>query len=220
VYGRKLLEHQLFDDNAYSNACVDLVDPDSVVDAFTLADELVIAAAALFHGHPFEVEPQETVEETFKNHLRVLIESNMPGCIVLSDLNNVAVCLAYVFAGKLVGLYAAPEGWLPPSLAIAFAQVAKHPRVTVTGSMLRARNVNEVFDLTFSLSGLADRSKENWSGLEHQIDQSVRIAKVDVGKLKGLNKTVQQDRFIPSRGRGAANSLSRYSNFNPFSADP
>jgi hypothetical protein len=219
IYGNKVLEEQLLDQPAYTRLCTDLVDPYSTIDAYSLDDQVVISAAALFHGRPLELDDKISVQQVYSTYLQALIHTDMPGCIVLSDLRNVPVCLAYVFGGRLVGFYSAGEGWLPPDSSIAHNQVLRFPQAVVTASMLEARNVEEVFGLTFSLSGLADRNTQHWSGLSNEMAQSFPITKIDPAKLKHLNTRVQPDRFIPMRGKTPGSSIQRTKG-NLFSADP
>jgi hypothetical protein len=152
--------------------------------------------------------------------VQTLIQANMPGCVVVSHFDHLAVCLAYVFGGRLVGFYSAKEGWMPPVASVALNQVQKFPQASVTASMLHARNINEVFDLTFSLSGLADRSTASWSGLSHQMEQAFRLTKVDPAKLKITNPRISQDRFIPSRGKTVNQQIYRNYGNNLFSTNP
>lgn len=219
IYGSKLLDEQLLDQAAYARVCTDITEPDSLVEAYPLDEELVIATGALFHGRPFELERKIPVEDVFTTYLHALIQENMPGCVLVSNFQNVAVCLAYVFGGRMVAFYSAGEGWMPPVASIAINQVMRYPQGTVSGSMLQARNVEEVFGLTFSLSGLADRSTQNWSGLSHQMEQAFRVTKVDPGKLKNFNSKVQQDRFIPSK-KSSHNQFQRNSGNNPYRTNP
>jgi len=224
IYGSKLLNEQLLDQKAYAKVCGDLADPDSSVQAHLLEEGLVIAAAALFHGRPFEMENKLPIEEVFMAYLQALIRINMPGCLVVSNSNNLVVCLAYVFAGSLVGLYSARAGWLPPVVSLAIEQVKQFSDGTVTGSMLQARNVDEVFELTFSLSGLADRSPQAWSGFPNQTEQVLRLTKVDPGKIEKLTMStrIQQDRFIPTNRAKASPNHKHDRNFrsDQYSTDP
>jgi hypothetical protein len=219
IYGSKSLEAQLLDQAAYARVYTDITEPDSLVDTYTLDEELAIATAALFHGQPFEMNDNSSVEEIFRSYVQALMQANMPGCVLVTNFKNVAVCLAYVFGGRLVGFYSASEGWLPPVASIAINQVMRFPQASVTGSILQARNVEEVFDLTFSLSGLADRSTQNWTGLSHEMGQSLRITKVDPAKLKDRNVRVQQDRFIPSK-KSIHSQFQRSSGNNPYLTNP
>lgn len=223
IYGSKLLGEQLLDQKAYAKVCGDLTEPDSSVRAHLLEEGLVIAAAALFHGHPFELENNLPIGDVFTAYMQALMKVNMPGCLVVSNPNHLVVCLAYVFAGRLVGLYSARAGWLPPVVSLAIEQVKQFPEGTVTGSMLQARNVNEVFELTFSLSGLADRSPEAWSGFPNQTEQVLRLKKVDPGKLEKLTMStrIQQDRFIPNRAKATPNNKhDRNFRSDQYSTDP
>ena len=220
IYGSKSLEEQLLDQQAYAKVCNDIVEPESSVDTYSLDEELIIAAASLFHGKPFQLSGDTTIDYVFAAYVKTLIQSNMPGCVVVSNFEHMAVCLAYVFAGKLVGFYSGQEGWMPPVASVALNQVRKFPQASVTGSMLQARNVEEVFGLTFSLSGLADRSTASWSGLSQQMEQAFRLTKVDPAKLKMNNTRVSQDRFIPSRGKTVNNQVYRNYGNNLFSTNP
>src|SRR5262249_27081888 len=115
MYGCTSIQGPLFYDQAFERLLMELSDPDTVVSAYALPESLVIATGALFHGQFREVDQRGGASEAFHSCFRMMTEANMPGCIMISDANNIAVLSVYMFAGKVVGLYSGKEGWLPAS---------------------------------------------------------------------------------------------------------
>lgn len=204
IYGSINVREKLFDQEAYQSACNDLIDPEASVAAFAISEPVAIAAAALFHGQFSEPQPLGVAQEAFWQSVKHLVDLDMPGCILVNDGNGVALLSAYVFRGKIVGLYSGQEGWLPADPSVAFKLLATFTDALVTCAVLNAMNLQEVLDLTFSLSGLADRNCDDWSQSMEQIDPSLRIRDKDIIELKGLKKEKTASRLVNSRNNDAS----------------
>lgn len=166
LYGNKRLGHQLFGADALERAVADLGHPDSILDAYMLPEDLVLAAGALFHGNSLMFAPDLPVEQIFEASCENLMRSNMPGCIVVNNNQDMAVCMVYIFGGHIVGVYSFTEGWVETSFESGLKYVSQNRSGKVMASMLPCHNVDEVMQLSISLSGLADRSAEQFEGIE------------------------------------------------------
>ncbi len=71
----------------------------------------------LFHGQMHE-QTEKSAKKSFDTELDKLIESKLPGCIVISDRPSPATCIVYVFGGEIVGIYSRKEGWLKPKIEL------------------------------------------------------------------------------------------------------
>jgi len=167
-----------------------LSDPDTVVSAYALPESLVIATGALFHGQFQEIQQKGGANEAFHNCFRMMTESNMPGCIMISDANNVAILSVYMFAGKVVGLYSGKEGWLPASAQDVFQRIASHPGAKVKSAVLQMLTMDDVFNLTASLSR---------AGEENRSMASQSMSDKDLAELKSLDKDSQASRFVNAK---------------------
>jgi hypothetical protein len=196
IYGNRRYPNQLFGEEAYKHILTDIAQPDNFIDAYILSEEIVLAAGSLFHGEVFNGDNGSCAEELFETAYRGLIDSAMPGCIVVNDQNNLPVCLVYIFAGRIVGIFSHRDGWLNTQYETGLRYVAKTRNARVCASMLAARNTQEVNNITFSLSGLADRASEPWAGvLRYELSNSlyVNYNKEEIDKMKvrsALNKFV------------------------------
>ncbi len=213
MYGQKHLDNYLFGDSAYKRALNDLQNINKTVDVYGLKEEIVIAAAALFHG-PILEKPDLPAPQFFEEALAALIESNAPGCIVITDKSNdVASCMVYVFAGRIVGVHCNKKGWLQPDIATVRKHLSrnKHPRIQ--SCFIPCNNVVEVAQYSFSLSGLADRefTKPQVSG-HHYVPNIFYLLRMDEARLKALvPQTVRIDKFVPGVGRYEQGFLNRLS---------
>jgi hypothetical protein len=193
MYGSSGVQGTLFYDDAFNRLLVDMSDPDTVVSAYALPESLVISTGALFHGQFQEVQQRGGVSEGFHNCFRVLTESRMPGCIMISDSNNVAILSVYMFAGKVVGLYSGKEGWLPANAQDVFQRIASHGGVAggkIKSAVLQMLTMDDVFNLTTSLTR---------AGEEGRSAASNSISDKDLAELKNLDKESQSSRFVKNR---------------------
>lgn len=157
LYGNKSLKQQLFGQEALERAMSDLSHPESILDAYLLPEDLVLAAGALFHGNALHFSTALTNEKTYESACEILMRSNMPGCVVINTGNDLAVCMVYLFGGRIVGVYSFKEGWVETSYEAGLNHLLETHDARVVATMLPCHNVNEVMKLTSSLTGLADR---------------------------------------------------------------
>lgn len=154
IYGNKRLDRQLFGQEAYGCILADISHQSSAVDAYLLGEDLVLAAASLFNGDVFNASANSSGEDIFESAHRGLIHSGMPGCIVIKAPEGLPVAIIYIFGGKIIGIFSSKEGWVSTSYEKALQYVQQTPGAKVSASMLGARNIDEVINLSFSLSGL------------------------------------------------------------------
>jgi hypothetical protein len=164
IYGAKDLGRQLMGQEAHLHAMSDLALPDNTLDAYTLDEELVLATASLFHGSV--LQPPEDLEaaEIYEWCIEAAISSDLPACIVMSDSENVPLCMTYLIKGRVVGVYSFQEGWVSASYESGLKHIEEAPNVNVSASVLDCCSAEDAIGLTFSLTGLADRCEEQWSG--------------------------------------------------------
>lgn len=155
VYGRKDLEGQLFGKEAFRELMEDMASLESVVDTYVLSEQLALAGASLFHGSVFNQPSFYSPKATFDKVYNHLVSTQMPGCIVTrKSPSDQVVGFAYVFGGRLVGVYSYKSGWLDNTYEAATAHLIGNDRLSVSGSKLEASNIEQVHRLTFSLTGI------------------------------------------------------------------
>lgn len=204
LYGNKRFAHQLIGQDAYAQAMADLAAPDNILDAYLLSEELVLAASALFHGQVIDTAEDMTSSQIFELASQRLIQSNMPGCIVISTNDNLAVCVVYFFAGRIVGVYSYKDGWVESSYETGMRYVQTTENAKVMASMLGAKNIDEVMQLTSSLTGLADRGSREWSDVSpSQLPKPYCLLETSQRKSEGLRNTFQLNSFTPPRRQQA-----------------
>ncbi len=158
VYGRKDLDTQILGADAFQPFIDDLSLQDSLVDTYILPEDLALAAASLFHGEVFHQPANLSAGETFEYVHRNLSCTGMPGCVVIKRLGSDEVlAFVYMFGGKVAGVFTFADGWLKNTYEQASDLVYQNVTALVSASKLNACNVQEVFELSFGLTGI-DRS--------------------------------------------------------------
>ena len=225
MYGQKNLKNYLFANNAYDQALKDLQSNRKSVDVYGLKDEIVIAAASLFHGPTFE-ESDMPPTQFFDEVLGQLVESNVPGCIVMTDKKDDANYMVYIFAGQIVGIHYSKKGWQQPDLASVYKYLNKNPHQRIQACILPCQNAAEVNQYSFSLSGLGDRdfSKSSVTS-KHDVLNIFYMLRLDRERLahaKGPADVIHIDKFLPkvtSRHHRFLNRLS-FLDMGGFSVRP
>jgi hypothetical protein len=197
MYGQKNLKNYLFGGHAYERALRDLQGISKTVDVYGLKDEIVIAASSLFHGPAFE-EPDMPAVKFFDEVFGQLVESVVPGCIVMTDKADQASFMIYVFAGQVVGIHSSKKGWLQPNLATVYKHLNKWPNQRIQACILPCRNVVEVNQYSFSLSGLGDREfKKLPPSGKYDILNIFYLLRMDRARLDTGTNIVRLDKFMP-----------------------
>ncbi len=154
LYGAKQMDYQCLQQDAHKFALADLASPGNVLDAYELPEELVLAAASLFHGDVLNIDTNGTPHEMFEQALRSIAELKMPGCIVVNTGGDEMVCMIYLHEGRIIGVFSARDGWAKPTYEVAVGYLKNANRNTrVMASYLPVRD-NQPQSLGFSLSGL------------------------------------------------------------------
>jgi hypothetical protein len=154
IYGNKRLERQLFGQEAYGCILADITHQNNTIDAYLLSEDLVLAAASLFNGDVYTAKGDQSPEEVFESAHRGLVNSGMPGSIVVKQPDGLPAVIVYIFGGKIVGVFSHKEGWVSTAYEKAWQYLVSTPKARVSASMLTANNTDEVFALSFSLSGI------------------------------------------------------------------
>lgn len=157
IYGRKEMESQLIGQAAFNDFLDDLSNSDSIVDTYILPEELALASAALFHGEVFHQPADLTALQTFDFVFGHLVETELPGCIVVKHADATGViAFIYMFGGRVVGVFTFADGWLTGSQFHNLDVFNQGAAVEVNASKLSANNVWQIYDLSFSLTGLTE----------------------------------------------------------------
>ncbi len=223
MYGQKNLKNYLFENQAYERALRDLQGNKKTVDVYGLKDELVIAASSLFHGPTFE-EPDMPPTKFFDEVLAQLVESNVPGCIVMTDKKDDSTYMVYIFAGKMVGIHCSVKGWLQPDLATVYKYLNKKPDQRIQACILPCQNVVEVNQYSFSLSGLGDRDfSKSKSTDKYDVLNIFYLLRMDRERISGFTGSaniIQMDKFLPKVTRTHHRFLNRLSVIGSFAVRP
>lgn len=213
MYGQKNLDHYLFGEAAYNRALSDLQNINKTVDVYGLKEEIVIAASALFHG-PIRQKPELPASQFFEEALTELSASNTPGCIVITDRNDNATYIVYMFAGRIVGIHCSRKGWLQPDVATVRKHLSRNKNLRIQSCFIPCKNVVEVGQFSFSLSGLADRDfvKPASSG-HHYVPNIFYLLRMDEARLRGIaSPRIHIAKFIPNVSRYEQGFINRLSN--------
>lgn len=157
LYGRKDFGFQIMQQDAQMHAMADLAAPGNILDAYQLPEDLVLSAAALFHGQVLEFSQTATADQLLTTAIEQIASFSLPGCIVVSTAENEMVCQIHMANGKVIGVYSSHDGWVEPDHQSALGYLAKVRNPQVMASILAIRSIDDVASLGFSLTGLGDR---------------------------------------------------------------
>jgi hypothetical protein len=187
IYGNKRLEQQKFGQEAYGCILADISHQNNTIDAYLLSEDLVLAAASLFNGDVYTSKGNQTPEEVFESAHRGLVHSGMPGSIVVKQPDGLPAVIVYIFGGQIVGVFSHKEGWVSTSYEKAWHYLTSTHAARVSASMLAARNIDEVFALSFSLSGINENKTASASRFSEYDLSYAMVANYD--KRKALQMT-------------------------------
>ncbi|HEY9718286.1 MAG TPA: hypothetical protein V6C69_12510 [Trichormus sp.] len=156
LYGRKAMEHQAFGEDALQYALADMTAPDTILEVYVLSEEIALAAASLFHSKVMPVHEGDEPYSLLERGINGLMRTKSPGCVIINNEDGQAVCMIYLFGGRIVGIYSFLEGWLEPKWEDAELCLSSVPRPRVMASALTATSIDEVKSMTISLTGLND----------------------------------------------------------------
>ncbi len=208
IYGKKDLDGKLFDDDAYPYAIKDLSDPETEVVGHVLSAPLAVATASLFIGQ-FGISGELVVgHNAFSECYASLIDSKLPGCILVRDSDDLTVLAAYIYGSKMIGLYSGTDGWLEPTTKAARQTMSEIGQVKVTCTVLKVDNINEVAELTFPLSGLDGESESEEDASEGAEQASKSYSKIS-GSMRKKSKWLCIEQEVLARERFAEVILGR-----------
>lgn len=203
IYGSKQFGEQIFGQPGYDHILADMTHRDNILDAYILSEDLVLAAASMFHGEVFHAREDVTADEIFEAAYSGLVQKAKPGCIVINDQEDLPVAIVYLFSGKIVGVYSHKDGWVSANYEAAAKYLAKARGGKVFAAMLSANSVQEVEQLTFSLSGLGDRESANWTGISRFELGSPIFVNINP-KSKPSFAAFESNKFVPGTVNPAA----------------
>lgn len=157
LYGCKKLDYQYLQQDAHRFALADLAAPGNILDAYELPEELVLAAASLFNGDTIELETQSGSQRAFDDAVGKLADMKLPGCVVVSTVDDEMLAMVYMYEGKLIGAFSAKDGWIKPTFDVAMQYLRASKQTKVMCSYMPVTEKEE--NIGFSLTGLADASK-------------------------------------------------------------
>jgi len=156
VYGRDDSDTQLLGQEAFSQAKLQMLSSDAIIDTYKIDDKTAIAASSIFHGELYDPQCMMTANDVLQYSLDHLLESNAPGTIIINESDG-AKAIVYIFKGKVHGIFSYKDGWLEPSIEGAKALLHEVYGASISASKLRLCNIWELKPLTFSLTGLEEQ---------------------------------------------------------------
>ena len=210
MHGQKNMDNYSFGDIAYRRALNDLQNINKTVDVYNVREDIVLAASALFHGPTKEdenIQPAVFLESA----LMTLMDSNMPGCIVVTDRVESNTCVIYMFAGQITAIHSSKGGWLEPDADNIEKQLKTFKNPRVQSCFMPCNNVVDISQHSFSLSGLADRDYSQVPALgNYYVPNIFYLLRLDEARLRGISPdAVRINRFLPQVGRYQLNFLNR-----------
>ena len=83
-----------------------------------------------------KVAPNMPPLQVYLNAINSLSASNSVGCVVISNAQNFATCMVYIYSGRIVGVYSFADGWLEPTAEPGRQCVQAIPGAKIIGQCL------------------------------------------------------------------------------------
>ncbi len=158
VFGRKGMSKQLFGQEAFTELCSILTSLDTVVDTYIMPEAVALASGSLFHGSVYNQQIGVDALTAFHMASSHLIQTEMPGCIVVKNSAHQIGGFIYYFGGTIAGVFSFKNGWMKASLDSAVELVQFCKDSCISASKLNARSVEEVEALAFEMTAISENT--------------------------------------------------------------
>jgi hypothetical protein len=209
VYGKRGMLHYTFGQAAFTSAQLDLLQQQSEFSIHSLSEESALAAASFFEGHQQDQPSNQLVQDFFTRTSHEINSRKAPGCFVVRDDARNTNSVIYFHGGKITGIYSYDKGWLRGNrFETAMKTVSSKKTYSTSAYMLPALSMHEIYNLTFSLTGVDDTEtdREEWinSVSNNEVTPLLRYSQ----KPSGLRHTFSQD--SKTSYESALNEINRY----------
>jgi len=195
VYGKRGQQQYTFGTEAFSRAQIDLLNQQAELAIHALTEESALSAAAFFEGHQ-QVQPMnKSTHDFFAGVSNEINSRKVPGCFVMRDDDNNASAVVYFHGGKITGIYSYENGWLKDKKhESAIKLFANKKGFTSAAYMLNAMSMEQIYNLTFSLTGVDDNEidKAEWIIGTESCSEVIPLLRHS-NKPSGLRHTFSQD---------------------------
>jgi hypothetical protein len=195
VYGKRGIDHYKFGRAAFANAQIDLLQQQAEFSVHSLSEETALSAAAFFEGHQQDQPKSAPIQDFFAKSSDQINSRKAPGCFVVRDNAKNASSVVYFFGGKIIGIFSYEKGWLKDNrFETAVKTVSEKKGFTTAAYLLSAWSMQEIYDLTFSLTGVDDTEidREDWinsAAANNEVTSLLSYSK----KPSGLRDTFMHD---------------------------
>lgn len=195
VYGKRGHQHYTFGPEAFSLAQIDLLNQQAELSVHALTEESALSAAAFFEGHQQDQPVNKHTHDFFANVSNEINSRKFPGCFVVRDIDNNASAVVYFHGGKTTGIYSYENGWLKDKkYESVIKMLASKKGFTSAAYMLTAASMEQIYDLTFSLTGVYDSQidRTEWINGTESSSEVIPLLR-HANKPSGLRHTFSQD---------------------------
>ncbi|HEY9734393.1 MAG TPA: hypothetical protein V6C89_20950 [Drouetiella sp.] len=195
VYGKRGSDRYKFGRAAFAAAQIDLLQQQAEISLHALTEESALAAAAFFEGHQQDQQKNSAAQDFFSRVSGEINGRKAPGCFVVRDNENNATAVIYFHGGKIIGIYSYEKGWLKDNKFETAIKTVNDKRSAKTAAyMLNALSLQEIYDMTFSLTGVDDNEldRDEWiasTGNYCEVTPLLRYS----NKPSGLRHTFEHD---------------------------
>lgn len=210
VYGKRGAQQYKFGRSAFVAAQIDLLQQQAEFSLHALTEESALASAAYFEGHQQDQPQNSPVQDFFRRASGEINARKAPGCFVVRDNENNATAVIYFHGGKIVGIFSYEKGWLKDNkLDTAIKTVSDKRSATTAAYMLNALSLHQIYDLTFSLTGVDDNEVDRgeWIASTENCGEVTPLLRYS-NKPSGLRHTFSQD--SKTTYESALNEINKY----------
>ncbi|HEY9678718.1 MAG TPA: hypothetical protein V6C76_11960 [Drouetiella sp.] len=194
VYGKRGIDNYFFGLEAFNHAQVDLFNHQAEFTVHALDEETALASAAFFEGEKQDQPEHSKIQDFFSRTSQKINAQNAPGCFVVRDNEKNTYCIVYFYGGKIIGIFSYEKGWMKDNrfeTALKAVTTSKGDKTSVY--ILPAQSLEEIYDTTFSLTGVADNEWERYEWLKTRGDKEKSIPQLNNRRPSGLKDTFEYD---------------------------
>jgi hypothetical protein len=164
IFGSKNLAVQTLGADAYQYILIDVAQIGNVIELYEIPEEIVLAAASMFSGEV--VSQANSAVNVFDHAYDRIIQSNLPGCIVVNAKANETAFICYFNSGKLIGVNSSYKGWIEANKANAMQLLKSIRTPTIMASILPEAQAKDLKKYGFSMAGIDAKPRSQLTDLQ------------------------------------------------------
>lgn len=173
LYKQRLMAEHITGQTALEYIMQDMADPATMLETWNVDEGVALASGSLFHGQCVDYAQEEQPLRQLDELNNYLINSRLPGCIMVQDGFGKKRLGLYYLDGVLQAVYSFEEGFLRKEYRTAVDAVSRIRSPALTLYYLECNSLSNLYPLTLSLTTAIGNNHDEMRWLsKHQSRQS------------------------------------------------